>query len=455
MDADITLSVLIIYSVLLVSIGLFFTKKIKSSKSFFLADRSLGWFALTATITATAVGGSATIVTAKLIYLYGLPSLWLDIGAASGLIVLGLTLAKIVRKTGKFSLPEITGSLFDDRVRYAAAGLVILTQIAWVSLLIQGAGAIVAILIPFDYMIILTVITIVFVVYTVLGGQFAVVYTDIIQFFVMIVGICFVAAPLLFLKAAPDLGSISLDKLSFPVNSSYGFVPVVSLFFMMFMPHLIGPDIYSKLLSARDEKTARDGALISGCIRIVFAISIAVIAVSAIVLVPGLGPEKAVFAMPMAIASLDPVLAGFILAAMISVMLSSADSVLISSGTVLSVDLLRKKNILISRIGILIIGFLALVLALYLDDIVQTLKLAYTVFTGGLTLPILFGFYKKKTKVTSLGALISLILGGSVSVVWFFLDNPYSIDAVLIGLVVSLIPLLVFREKKKDEGKNN
>lgn len=448
MNSDLILGILIGYCILVISIGLFFSKKIKSSKSFFLADRSLGWFPVTATITATAVGGSATIATAKLIYLYGLPSLWLDIGAACGLVVLGLTLAKIVRKTGKFSLPEITGSLFDDRVRYAAAGLIVLTQIAWVSLLIQGAGAIVAILIPFNYTVVLTVITIVFVVYTVLGGQFAVVYTDIIQFFVMLVGICFIAAPLLFLKASSGFGSISSDVFSFPVNANYGFVSIASLFFMMFMPNLIGPDIYSKLLSARDEKSASLGALFSGFMRVVFAVSIAVIALSAIVLVPGLNASEAVFAMPRAIAGLDPVVAGLVLAAMISVMLSSADSVLISSGTVLSVDLIRKKNILISRFGILIIGFLALGLALYLNDIIQTLKLAYTVFTGGLTLPILFGFYKEKTRVTSFGAFVSLIFGGSISVIWFFMDNPYNVDAVLVGLIVSLVPLLVLREKK-------
>lgn len=449
MEVEVTTSIILaLYLIVLAGIGYVCSKKAKSSKSFFLADRSLGWFALTATITATVVGGSATIAAAKLIYLNGFPALWLDIGAATGLIILGFTLAKMVRKTGLFTLPEITGTLFNEKVRYVSAVLILLTQIAWIALLIQGTGAVIAILLPLDYTLLLTVITIIFIVYTLLGGQYAVVYTDIIQFIVMLIGVCVIAAPLLFIKALPDLGLIASDKLSFPVNANLGLLPILSFFFMMMMPHIVGPDIYSKLLCAKDEKTAKKSAISAGIFRIVFAISIAVIAISAIVLVPDLTPAEAVFALPKAITHLGPFLAGPILAAFVSVMLSSADSVLISAGTVLSVDLTRKKNMMYSRIGILIIGIFALILALFLNDIINTLKFAYTVFTAGLTLPILFGFYKEKTKVTSVGALVSLITGGSLSLVWFFLNNPYGIDAVLIGLLASVIPLLVLRGDK-------
>ena len=295
----------------------------------------------------------------------------------------------------------------------------------------------------------LSIITIIFIIYTLLGGQIAVVYTDIIQFIVMIIGVCIFATSLLYIKAAPMLNQISSDKLTFPINSHLGILPVLSFFFMMMMPHIVGPDIYSKILSAKDEKTAKKGVLLSGFFRIIFAISIAIISISAIVLVPGLSETEAVFAMPRAILQLGTIFGGIILAAFISVMLSSADSVLISSGTILSIDLIKKKNILISRLGILVIGILSLILALYLNDIINTLKLAYTVFTSGLTLPIIFGFYKEKTRVSSKGALLSLILGGSISLIWFFLNNPFSIDAVLIGLMVSIIPLLLFREGKK------
>ena len=90
MDILLTQIIIIVYVCGLISIGLLSKRKVKTAEDFYLANRSLKTFPLTATITATVVGGSATIATAKLIYLNGLASIWLDIGAATGLIVLGL-----------------------------------------------------------------------------------------------------------------------------------------------------------------------------------------------------------------------------------------------------------------------------------------------------------------------------------------------------------------------------
>lgn len=448
MGNSLIIGIILLYLAILISVGLISSKKIKNSNGFFLADRSIGKYALIATITATTVGGSATIVAGGRIYTEGLPALWYDIAGGLGLIVLGLFIAKKVRKTGLFTLPDISGSMFDNRVRFASAVLIIITEIAWVSLLIQSCSLILSVVIPLNYTILLIFITIVFIFYTIIGGQYAVVYTDIIQFLIMIIGICIIAAPLLFLKALPEINSLSSTTLSFPVNDNIGLMSAASIFFMMFMPHIIGPDIYSKLLSAKDEKTAKIGAIFSGFFKLIFAIAIGLIAISALVLNPGL--SNAYISIPTVILNLSPILGAIIIAAFISVMLSSADSCLLSAGTIINIDIFKNKNVNISRIGILIVGIAALGLALYLGNILKTLQLAYTVFTAGLTIPILFGFYKEKTKVTSEGALYGLIFGGGVSIIWFYLNNPYYIDAVLIGMIFSILPLIILREGKNE-----
>jgi len=446
MESELTVGILIAYLAVIILIGIVSTRKAKTTKGFFLADRSLGWFALTATITATTVGGSATIVAGGRIYAQGLPALWYDIGGGLGLIILGLFIAHKVRKTGLITLPDITGSLFDDKVRYASAILIIITEIAWISLLIQASSLILSVVLPIDFTLILIVITIGFIIYTLLGGQYAVVYTDIVQFFIMIIGICVIAAPILFWEALPNIHELSSVSIAFPVNEEIGFLAAGSIFFMMFMPHIVGPDIYSKILSAKNEKIAKKGAILSGILKLSFAIAIGLIAISALILHPGL--SNPYLAIPTAVFGLSPILAGIILAGFLSVMISSADSCLLSAGTILSVDIVRKKNVNISRIGILFVGFGALILALYYGDILKTLQLAYTVFTAGLTLPVLFGFYKEKTRITSKGALWSLIFGGIISILWLNFA-PYGEYAVLVGLLVSVFPLLVFRSDKQ------
>jgi SSS family solute:Na+ symporter len=217
---------------------------------------------------------------------------------------------------------------------------------------------------------------------------------------------------------------------------------------MMFFPHVVGPDIYSKILSAKDIRHAQIGTLLSGVFKFIFAIALGVIALAAAV-IPSIQHNitNPYLAIPVAVSLLHPLLAGIILAAFLSAMMSSADSCLLSAGTILSVDLTKKHTIITSQIGIFSIGVAALCLALYhtlLGSILDTLQLAYTVFTAGLTIPVLFGFYKEKTKVSTKGALWSLILGGGSALV-FLQIKPYSEFAVLIGLVFSIIPLMVFR----------
>jgi len=446
MEFNLSLAVIFAYLFIVIIIGLISSRKVKSEKGFFLADRSIGWLTLTATITATTVGGSATIVAGGRIYAQGLPALWYDIGGGLGLIILGLFLANKVRKTGLITLPDITGSFFGDNVRIGSAILIIITEIAWVSLLIQASGLILSVVINVDYTVILFIITIGFILYTIIGGQYAVIYTDFIQFFIMIIGICFIAAPLLLWEALPNLNQLSSISLAFPVNQEIGILTAGSIFFMMFMPHIVGPDIYSKLLSAKDEKTAKKGAIFSGIFKLIFAIGIAIIALSALILHPDL--SNPYLAIPTAVFNLSPIVSGIILAGFLSVMISSADSCLLSAGTILSVDIFKKNNINISRFGILIVGFGAFILAIFLGDILKTLQLAYTVFTAGLTLPIIFGFYREKTRVTSRGAFWSLLIGGSISILWLYFSS-FGDYAVLVGLVFSLIPLLMFREGEK------
>ena len=147
MDTNLVIGIIVAYLLIVLIIGIYASRKAKTSKGFFLADRSLGWFALTATITATAVGGSATIVAGGRIYAQGLPALWYDVGGALGLIILGVFIAKKVRKTGLFTLPDITGHLYDDKVRYTSAFLILITEIAWISLLIQACSLILSVVV--------------------------------------------------------------------------------------------------------------------------------------------------------------------------------------------------------------------------------------------------------------------------------------------------------------------
>lgn len=445
------LSILIIitaYISLITFIGIYTKKKITSHTSFFLANRSLKTFPLTATLTATTIGGSATLVAGGRIFADGLPAIWYDLGGVIGLFILSISIVKLVRKTNCYTLPDIINNLYDNKTRHISAILILLTEIAWVALLIQAASYILSVILQIDTTFLLIGITIAFILYTLLGGQFAVVYTDIIQFIIMLVGICFIATPLILSEALPYWSLLSNQQISFPINNNIGFLSMGSILFMMMMPHIVGPDIYSKILSAKNKKTAQKATVLTAALKLIFALSIALIALSSSA-IPAIKNQITIPAatIPFALSTLPDIIAGLLLAAFLSVMISSADSCLLSAGTILSVDIFKNNSIKTSQIGIIFVGSSALLLAIYhtlLGSILDTLELAYTVFTAGLTLPVITGLYQKQTKVTTKGALYSIILGGSSSLI-FLQIPPWSTYAVLLGLIVSLFPLLVFR----------
>jgi solute:Na+ symporter, SSS family len=448
MESTILLAIVIGYISLISIIGIYTRKKITSSTGFFLANRNVKTFPLTATLTATAIGGSATIVAGGRIFADGLPALSYDLGGVVGLFILSITLAKLIRKTKCYTLPDIINTLFDKRTRHIAAILILFIEIAWIALLIQAASFILSVIISVDTTILLIAITVAFILYTLIGGQFAVIYTDIIQFIIMFVGICLIATPFILIQAAPYWSLLPSTHLSFPVNDNIGIVSMGSILFMMMMPHIVGPDIYSKLLSAKNEKTAKNATLFTAALKLVFAISIGLIALASMA-IPSIQQQISTpaSAIPVALTTLPGILSGLLLASFLSVMISSADSCLLSAGTIFSVDLIKNNSIRTSQLGIGIIGICALCLAIYhslLGSILDTLELAYTVFTAGLTLPVIAGFYKAKTKVTSKGALYSVIFGGGLSLTLLFIPGLKTY-AVLIGLIASLVPLVVFR----------
>src|SRR4030043_425404 len=99
---------------------------------------------------------------------------------------------------------------------------------------------------------------------------------------------------------------------------------------------------------------------------------------------------------------------------------SLLSSCLLNQGVILTQDIIKrfhpllseKKTILLTRFNIIILGLLALGLAMILKGVISSLLFAYTIFTCGLVIPVIAGFYKDRLKATSQGALAALIGGG-------------------------------------------
>jgi len=443
----IQLIIVVVYSLVMIGVGLGARRKVRSQNGFFVAQRQVSLPFFAGSLIATAVGGSVTVGMAGLGFGRGLTGAWWLLVGSVGLVLLGAFFARRVRGAALYTLPELVEKQYDRRVGLAASILIVIAWVGVVAGQIVAAGKVLSILGIGSGALWMVIFTIVFVAYTVIGGQLSVIRTDLYQAIIIYFGIFLALA--LFLPQVGGLDGLRLSLpqayFSFPVSSQFDWRALLSLLILVGATYVVGPDMYTRLFCARNEKTAQRATFLSASAFIPLAFAIVLIGMGAKVLYPQISPEQA---FPQVISgALSPWLGGLILAALVAAFMSSADTCLLSQGVILTQDIIKrfhpslseKKTILLTRLNIILLGLLALGLAMILKGVISSLLFAYTIFTCGLVVPVIAGFYKEKLKVTPQGALAALIGGGLVGLMGKIpgLDIPLKGDLGLIGFAVS------------------
>ncbi|MEO8587266.1 MAG: hypothetical protein ABI584_13965 [Acidobacteriota bacterium] len=446
---------LVLYGAAVLLVGLFATRKAsRSADAFLVGDRGFGAFAVWAALSSTVIGGSTTLVLAALVAAKGLPALWLDLAGALGLLALGLFLAARVRATGATTIAEVIGRTYGPDVRKIAALLVVLAEIVWFALLTEATEVVIASITPWEPTRVLVLTAALFVAYTALGGQRAVVGTDLLQFGLMVAGLLAVALPL----AARSLAAIPAPAalLSFPTGPRFTWADVLALLVLVGLPHAVGSDVWSKLLSARDANAARRAAFGASLSKLAFGLATVTIALAGVA--RGVGGSPAELFPRTVLLLAGPSLAPLLLVTLVATMQSSADSVLLSAAAATSNDLLGSRaGVGASRLAVVVYGGLGLALALAMRDVVETFRLGYTLFASSLILPTLVGFVPN-VRVDRRFAGAAMLLGGGAALLERFL-HPLGIDPVLAGTGVNALVLALGlrggrggQEKQSAEG---
>jgi SSS family solute:Na+ symporter len=445
------LTIIAVYFLAIIGIGVWSRRRAGSQNGFFVAHRQGTLPLVTGSLVATAVGGSATVGMAGLGFKQGLTGAWWLLVGSVGLVLLGVFFARKVRGAALYTLPELVERQYDRRMSLAASILIVIAWVGVVAGQIVAAGAVLSILGIGSVAFWMTVFTIVFVAYAILGGQFSIIRTDVFQAVILFLGI-FAALALVFSKVGGLDGlkaSLPLGYFSFPTSPEFDWKMLLSFLILVGATYVVGPDMYSRLFCAKGEKTAQRSAILSAFLFIPLAFAIIFIGMSAKVLYPEIAAEGA---FPQVITSvLSPGLSGLILAALVAALMSSADTCLLTQGVILTEDIIKrvypaldeKKTILLTRLSLVGLGLVALGLALALKGVISSLLFAYTIFTCGLVVPVVAGFYKERLKVTPRGALAALIGGGVVGLLGKVpgLDIPLKSDLGLIGFAVSAVLL--------------
>jgi len=420
------IAIVSIYFVGLILVGTRSFRIVKGVNSFFVADRAASFLLIAGSLFGTIIGGSSTIGMAGLGYKQGLVGSWWLLVGAIGLFFLGLFLAEKVRGYSLYTLPEILEVQYGPQAKVLASALIV---IAWTGIIagqIVAAGKILETMVKVSPSLLMIITASVFVIYTVLGGQHSVVRTDTIQSSILIIAIL-ISIPLCLSR----VGGLSLlrdtlggEYFSFPVNQYFSWKSLAGYLFLVGSAYLVGPDIYSRLFCAQNKRIARRATITVALALVPCAFIITIIGMSARVLFPQISPEAS---FPTMINHVFPVgLNGLVIAALLSALMSSADTCLLTTSTILSVDIVKplvgagmpeRKLLLLSRFFIVLIGVISVLVALRLKGVIPSLLLGYTIYTSGLVFPILLGFYRDQLKLNREGAISAMVIGGGVALI--------------------------------------
>jgi len=301
------------------------------------------------------------------------------------------------------------------------------------------------------------VITAVFAIgYTILAGMISVTYTDVLNGIVILAGISF-AIPF----ALKGVGGLTTFAQNVPaeqwqifgtMSSTKAFAYLLPTMFLL----LGDANIYQRFLSARDEQAAKRS--VAGWIggTIVIETLIVFLAFLGTQLESNLEGNQAANIIPLIAVNHVPVVIGCILlAAMVAIIVSTADSYLLVPATNIGHDLYQRyfrpnasqrELLLVSRLAVLFLGILAFLMVSFFETILEAAYAAYTIYGAGITPALLAAFLWKRASST--GAMLSILGGSVVTISWEIVKKvighaPLDLDAIYPALVVSII-LLVF-----------
>ena len=430
---DIVVVSFVLYLVTMIAVGIL-TYRIgsESIEGYFLGKRRFGPFTIALTHQATAMSGYMFQGMPGKGYSLGFGSVWVPMTSAGGPLinftVLGKRLRRFTEKVGAITIPDFLEARYYDRshiVRIIAVVIIFIFLTAYTAAQTVAMGRTLQFLTGIDYKWGAIIGALTVLIYVLLGGFAAAVYTDVIQAILMFIGAVVVPA-----LAIAKIGGFSAmyDKLYTidPKLTSVWVAPITLLGFLSigYLGYLGQPQLHVRFMAIKDSKMLKYSLVAAVVWAVIALYGVTLGGVAARVLLPGIKPELSLMALTKEM--LPPVFAGILIAAMAAAIMSSANSYLLVVASALARDIYNKlinpdadqdKLVWISRISVLVVSLLSIYLALGATETVFKLVLyAWAGLACSFGPVVIFGLYWKRT--TKEGAIAGMIVGAVTVILW-------------------------------------
>lgn len=438
-----------VYFFVILLVGYIGSRKAKTSEDYIIAGRQLNFFMYVGCMSALILGGASTIGTSQLGYTYGISGVWLVFMLGLGIASIGMFLVKKIFGLKVLTISELLTHRYNSQTGVISALVASLYALMVSATQVIAMGTILHVLVGWSETVSMVSVGAIVLIYTILGGMWSVTMTDIIQFIVMTVGIIFLMLPISLHAAG---GFTHLQKTlpeSYFSLASIGVDTIVQYLFLFCLGIIVGQDIWQRVFTARTKKVAQFGNIFAGFYSIIYGLSISIIGMCAFALLPHLSNTQNSFA-AMALEVLPSGVLGLVIAAVVSALMSTSSGTILASSTLISNDIIKhylstqlseKEFLRLSRTVTTVIGIISIVIAVWIQNVLVALDVAYAVLSGSLFFPIILGFFWKKA---SAKAAITSIIGSSfVILLGLIIKGISSTDPIMYGLFTSAILMVV------------
>ena len=431
---------LVLYYVIVLGIGYWAMRHGGSEdlEGYLLGGRKVGPMATALTLQSTSMSGYMFLGAGGLGYTQGYWAMWFAAGDIGGGVLNLSTIGRRMRKLSQMfgaltSIEYLENRYPSPAIRLFAGVLTVFLLGFYVLAQLIAGGKGMALVTGLPYPAALAIAVGIILVYTFMGGYLAVAYTDFFQSLVMLVGVLWIAAAALAelggLTAANNaIGEVDPTLLSM-WGKDLGFegqwgVAIGAV--LIFSIGLLGwPHVVTRHMAMSQPSTARKAGMWATAWNLFFVPTPYLVGILAVLILPNLDdPEMAIFEVARLL--LPAAVTGLVMAAIMAAIMSTADSLLLQTGSIASRDLYERfinpnaserQMVMVSRGLVLAIAVIGYVVALYEPPTVFSIVIFATSVLGSAFLPAYFCAVWWK-KANTAGALSSMVVGAGVAFGW-------------------------------------
>ena len=473
------------YFFLLSMIGVYFWRRMKHVRDFFTGGNAIPWWLAGISFYLTGFSAFTFVAYSEMAYRFGFVAVTLAWSSAAAMIIGTIFLAGRWRRARLVSPVEFLEERYSPLIRQVLAWLGIPLKVIDDGLKIYATGVFVSVGLGFDLRTSIILCGVVMLLYTFMGGLWAVVVTDFIQFIILTLGVI-ALFPLVFSNfssTADFAASLPAGFLS-PDGEPFSLVYIFAFYLLITLSYNGNWAFAQKFYSVKDERAARKAGMLAAGLKIIGPPLFILPAMAARSLMPELmqppnSPQYTYAALSLKFLPVG--LMGLMIAAMFSATMSTLSGDYNVIASVITEDIYRrlfdrdassKRLVLVGRIATLAVGIVTIVIGISLissaqKGLFEVMVTVFGLFVGPMLIPMLAGLLSRR--VTWRGAAAAIAAGfcsglGFFLYKTFVLSNDPTIDAnwlrydyealsILTNFTVTVLTMVVttMLEKKRAE----